>query len=71
MGFWELGGLTAGSLGSSLIDKGVDYGLNYHAANRANQQAKEMYRKRWRWAVADMQKAGINPILAAKVGPGS
>lgn len=58
----------------TLMDVGssaVDFGFGQIAANKQAQQVKELYRKRWRWAVSDMEKAGINPILAAKVGVGA
>lgn len=52
-------------------NKAIDFGFGQLSANQANQAAKEMYRKRWRWAVSDMRQAGINPLLLTKSGPGA
>lgn len=66
----EIAGAGLGML-SDVGSKAIDFGFGQAAASKANQQAKEMYRKRWRWAAADMRKAGFNPILLTKSGPGA
>lgn len=50
--------------GSALIEKGFDTGMGFLAAAQGNEQAEKMYKHRYRWAVNDLTKAGLNPILA-------
>jgi hypothetical protein len=64
-------GQAVGGIGLDVIGKGIDFAFGQAAAKQQQSAAKEMYRKRWRWAVSDMTKAGINPILATKAGPGA
>lgn len=68
---WQEIGAGAAAIGQKAIGSAIDYGFGQLAAGQQASTAKEMYRKRWRWATADMRKAGINPILATKAGPGA
>lgn len=43
-------------------------GLGLYQSSKAYRRAKEMYQHRYRWAVDDMRKAGLNPVLAATGG---
>ena len=61
----------AGGIGLDVAGKAIDFGFGQLAAKAQARQAKEMYRKRWRWSLGDMRKAGVNPILATKAGPGA
>lgn len=58
-----LGGAALGGLNSVL-------GIGASAADAALQYhfAKKMYQHRYRWAMNDMKKAGLNPVLAANGG---
>lgn len=64
---WKQAGMAAGDVGGRLID----FGLNAAGASIASRRTKDMYRHRWRWAAGDMRKAGFNPILLTKSGPGA
>jgi hypothetical protein len=44
---------------------------SYFAAKQAQRAQKEFYKNRHQWEVADLRKAGLNPILSATQGPGS
>lgn len=58
-----LGGAALGGLNSMLGvgASAVDAALQYH-------YAKKMYQHRYQWAMKDMAKAGLNPVLAANGG---
>lgn len=43
-------------------------GLGLYQSSKAYRRAKEMYQHRYQWAVDDMRKAGLNPIMAATGG---
>ncbi len=66
-----LGNLGLGSLFGA-ADKFVGGAIdNYYNKKNMDYQAKiqqMMYQHRYQWAVADMKKAGLNPILAATSG---
>jgi hypothetical protein len=54
--------LTAlASIGSALIGS--------NSARSANRQSVDLAKRGYSYAVADMKRAGLNPILAAKYGP--
>lgn len=42
--------------------------LGFYTSSKAYRRAKEMYQHRYQWAVDDMRKAGLNPILAGTNG---
>lgn len=46
----------------------VNTGLGLYQSSKAYRRAKEMYQHRYQWAVDDMRKAGLNPVLAATRG---
>ena len=43
-------------------------GLGLYQSSKAYRRAKQMYQHRYQWAVDDMRKAGLNPVLAATGG---
>ena len=43
-------------------------GLGLYQSSKAYRRAKEMYQHRYQWAVDDLRKAGLNPVLAATGG---
>lgn len=43
-------------------------GLGLYQSSKAFRRAKEMYQHRYQWAVDDLRKAGLNPVLAATGG---
>ena len=43
-------------------------GLGLYKSSKAYRRAKQMYQHRYQWAVDDMRKAGLNPVLAATGG---
>ena len=55
---------------SSLISGAMNNSANRHAATVANQRNVYNYQHRYQWAMDDMQKAGLNPMLAATQGIG-
>lgn len=65
--FGSAAGAIAGAVGS-LIGGGLQNSANSAAAAQANSWNKENYQHRYQWAVEDMRKAGLNPILAATQG---
>ena len=64
-----LGGLAggAGSIGGSALS----YALSKKEAKRQRRFQERMFRNRYSYTMEDMRNAGLNPILAAKQGPGS
>lgn len=61
------GGITsaAGGLAGSVLDTFTQDQLADNASARAYEANKNLYQHRYRWAVEDLKKAGLNPILAA------
>lgn len=62
-------GAVAGGI-SSIISGGLSNSAARHAATVANQRNIYNYQHRYQWAMDDMQKAGLNPMLAATQGIG-
>ena len=63
-----LGAVTGGV--SSIISGALSNSAARHAATVANQRNVYNYQHRYQWAMDDMQKAGLNPMLAATQGIG-
>ncbi len=63
-----LGAVTGGI--SSIIGGALSNSAARHAATVANQRNVYNYQHRYQWAMEDMQKAGLNPMLAATQGIG-
>jgi hypothetical protein len=55
---------------ASIIGGALSNSAARHAATLANQRNVYNYQHRYQWAMQDMQKAGLNPILAATQGIG-
>ena len=55
---------------SSIISGALNNSAARHAATVANQRNVYNYQHRYQWAMDDMQKAGLNPMLAATQGIG-
>ncbi len=64
-------GITQGSSGSGLIGGLIDVGTGFAASSQAYKRTRKMYRHRFQWAAEDLEKAGLNRILALTQGPGS
>nr|DAP40395.1 MAG TPA: DNA pilot protein [Microviridae sp.] len=62
-------GPVAGGI-ASIIGGALSNSANRHAATVANQRNVYNYQHRYQWAMDDMQKAGLNPMLAATQGIG-
>lgn len=62
------GGIAGGV--SSIIAGALSNSAARHAATVANQRNIYNYQHRYQWAMDDMQKAGLNPMLAATQGIG-
>ena len=62
-------GAVAGGI-SSIISGALSNSAARHAATVANQRNIYNYQHRYQWAMEDMQKAGLNPMLAATQGIG-
>lgn len=62
-------GAVAGGI-SSIISGALSNSAARHAATVANQRNVYNYQHRYQWAMEDMQKAGLNPMLAATQGIG-
>lgn len=67
--FGSAAGAIAGGV-SSIIGGALSNSAARHAATVANQRNIFNYQHRYQWAMEDMQKAGLNPILAATQGIG-
>ena len=63
-----LGPVTGGI--ASIIGGALSNSAARHAATVANQRNVYNYQHRYQWSMQDMQKAGLNPILAATQGIG-
>lgn len=61
---------TLGSVAGSVFGSAVQNHYNSANAAQANEWNVENYKHRYQWAVEDMHKAGLNPILAATNGIG-
>jgi len=61
---------TLGSIAGSVFGSAVQNHYNSANAAQANQWNVENYQHRYQWAVEDMRRAGLNPILAATNGIG-
>lgn len=68
MGFLKSASSALVGAAGSLIGGAMQNNANSAAAAQANAWNKENYQHRYQWAVQDMQKAGLNPILAATNG---
>lgn len=55
---------------ASIIGGALSNSASRHAATVANQRNVYNYQHRYQWAMEDMQKAGLNPMLAATQGIG-
>lgn len=55
---------------ASIIGGALSNSAARHAATVANQRNVYNYQHRYQWAMEDMQKAGLNPMLAATQGIG-
>lgn len=62
-------GAVAGGV-ASLIGGALSNSAARHAATVANERNIYNYQHRYQWAMDDMQKAGLNPMLAATQGIG-
>ena len=67
--FGSAAGAVAGGV-SSIIGGMLSNSAARHAATVANQSNIENYHHRYQWSIQDMQKAGLNPMLAATQGIG-
>lgn len=61
---------TLGSVAGSVLGSAVQNHYNSANAAQANAWNVENYKHRYQWAVEDMRRAGLNPILAATNGIG-
>lgn len=61
---------TLGSVAGSVLGSVVQNHYNSANAAQANEWNVENYKHRYQWAVEDMRKAGLNPVLAATNGIG-
>lgn len=61
---------TVGSIAGSVFGSAVQGHYNSANAAQANAWNVENYKHRYQWAVEDMRRAGLNPILAATNGIG-
>lgn len=62
-------GPVAGGI-ASIIGGALSNSADRHAATVANQRNVYNYQHRYQWSMEDMQKAGLNPMLAATQGIG-
>jgi hypothetical protein len=71
MGIGSMIGGAIGGVGGSFVGGIIDYGLGRQESNRAFARQKDLYKHQYQWMMEDMRRAGLNPILAAKIGPGN
>lgn len=67
--FGAAAGAIAGGI-SGIIGGALSNSASRHAATVANQRNVYNYQHRYQWSLEDMQKAGLNPMLAATQGIG-
>lgn len=67
--FGSAAGAIAGGI-SSIISGALSNSAARHSATVANQRNVYNYQHRYQWAMDDMQKAGLNPMLSATQGIG-
>lgn len=65
---WQ-GAAIGGAAG--LIGAGISAAVSSNEARKQRKWAKAMYKARYQMTMDDMRKAGLNPILAARQGPGA
>lgn len=56
--------------GAGLLGGGISTGIGMSEASKNRKWQRHNMRHKYRWAVSDMRKAGLNPILAAGGGIG-
>lgn len=56
------------AIASEMIGTGLQQWRNEEMAGKAWDQQKKMMRRRYQWMMADMEAAGLNPILAYQQG---
>lgn len=61
-------GPVAGMIGAAAVSAAGDLAGGYFGARQARNINKEMYKHRYQWQVADMKKAGLNPMLSFSQG---
>lgn len=61
-----MGGMAIGQISSAIQTK-----LALDEARRVRAFQERMYRNRYKYTMGDMERAGLNPILAASVGGGT
>ena len=64
-----LGTVIGGVLGSPALGAVADYALGEYSAQAANQRNVTNAKHQYTWMMKDMERAGLNPILASKMGP--
>lgn len=66
-----MGGAAAvgGVLG--IVSSAIQTAISIREAKKQRAFQEKMYRHRYRYTMEDMEKAGLNPMLAAKLGGGS
>ncbi len=84
MGWGGFGGIVSGAIGAGAALGGLDKlgaaaGIagdafaaqsNIDEAQKSRDFTADIYQRRYQWTMADMKKAGLNPILAYKQGAG-
>lgn len=72
------GWAAAAQAAMQLVDTGLDVGMGLWSANQAKKEASknrqfqyDMYTQRYQYTMADMKKAGLNPMLAYQQGGGA
>lgn len=54
-----------------IIGAGIGAAGSYFSSQQSADFSERAYKHRYRWMVKDLQKAGLNPMLAAGTSPGS